>query len=447
MTGSDLVAAAVRRAAPEPDVATALRAVRRRHRRRRVVIGSGAVAAVLFGTVAALVLDGIDGQDEPITPSSQEEGWQILADPPFGQEFAPVASVWTGEEAIWWGGRGDIGREWGAAYDPGADSWRVMADSPLAARQEESVVWTGDEMVVWGGHPEPFEGYEERGAAYDPASDRWRVIAPAPMETRGGAIAGWVGSEMIVVGGRRADGPPECSGDGTCSALPSARWLPDGAAYDPSTDTWRPIALIPLNLGDTFSVTSTANELLVFNGLASLAYDVETDRWRSISLERADGEDVQPLGWLLADGGVGVAVDTSLVLADDGISDDGVLTAGEAVPQEDAFFLYRPEVDRWEPAPRGLPRAATFPRCELSLTAVGDAVVLLGCTQAVIDPATGTWRSLPVYEPEGGRPGDVVVSGVEAVGSDDFLMVLDPASPAVTEWPRFLGYRFSEPPP
>ena len=111
----------------------------------------------------------------------------------------------------------------------------------------------------------------------------------------------------------------------------------------------------------------------------------------------------------------------------------------EAAPQEDAFFLYRPEVDLWEPAPRGLLRASTFPRCEPSLTAVGDAVVLFGCTQAVIDPATGAWRSLPVYEPQGGRPGDVVVSAVEVVGSDDILMVLDPWSLAVTEWPWFLG--------
>jgi hypothetical protein len=53
---------------------------------------------------------------------------------------------------------------------------------------------------------------------------------------------------------------------------------------------------------------------------------------------------------------------------------------------------------------------------------------------------------LPVYEPEGGRPGDVMVSAVEAVGSDDSLMVIDPWSLAATEWPRFLGYRFSEPP-
>ena len=39
------------------------------------------------------------------------------------------------------------------------------------------------------------------------------------------------------------------------------------------------------------------------------------------------------------------------------------------------------------------------------------------------------------------------VSAGGVVGSDDYLMVLDPWSLAVTEWPRFLGYRFSERPP
>ena len=56
----------------------------------------------------------------------------------------------------------------GLAYDPRADSWRVIPEFPLKPREFPVVVWTGRELIVWGGaglnHSPPVAS----GAAYMP---------------------------------------------------------------------------------------------------------------------------------------------------------------------------------------------------------------------------------------------------------------------------------------
>lgn len=56
----------------------------------------------------------------------------------------------------------------GLAYDPRADSWRVLPEFPLKPREFPVVVWTGRELIVWGGaglnHSPPVAS----GAAYTP---------------------------------------------------------------------------------------------------------------------------------------------------------------------------------------------------------------------------------------------------------------------------------------
>jgi hypothetical protein len=65
----------------------------------------------------------------------------------------------------------------GLAYRPADDSWHVLPDFPLHAREFPSLVWTGDELIVWGGaelaegdvhyDPPPLLG---DGAAYAPGT-------------------------------------------------------------------------------------------------------------------------------------------------------------------------------------------------------------------------------------------------------------------------------------
>src|SRR3954471_14127004 len=90
-------------------------------------------------------------------------------------------------------------------------------------------------MIIWGGLGCGANGAVDcaGGARYSPASDSWLpVAATGAPSTRSGHTAVWTGKEMIVWGGSG----PQCS-NGTCR---------DGAAFDPATDSWRPLRLSAL---------------------------------------------------------------------------------------------------------------------------------------------------------------------------------------------------------
>ena len=74
----------------------------------------------------------------------------------------------------------------GAAYDPAADAWRVLAAGPLEGRLGVAAAWAGDQLVIWGGATgfgggKPFSD----GASYDPSTDAWTVLPPAPLDGSG----------------------------------------------------------------------------------------------------------------------------------------------------------------------------------------------------------------------------------------------------------------------
>lgn len=68
----------------------------------------------------------------------------------------------------------------------------------------------------------------------------WTRLPDPPLSPRVGATAAWTGEEVIVVGGWEFLCPPgaDCSG-------PTEAPFTDGAAFDPSSQTWRPIADAP----------------------------------------------------------------------------------------------------------------------------------------------------------------------------------------------------------
>lgn len=152
-----------------------------------------------------------------------------------------------------------------------------LPEAPLEGRSDHSGVWTGTEFIVWGGSSgTKVDGsaYAD-GAAYDPADDSWRSIAPAPLAGRSRHAAAWTGTEMIVWGGteRRA---------GTGGLL-------DGAAYNPATDQWRPIAPAPAGSDRTYARSAVVDDLVVFAGGSGpttnpgaskvLVYDTTGDTW------------------------------------------------------------------------------------------------------------------------------------------------------------------------
>jgi N-acetylneuraminic acid mutarotase len=121
------------------------------------------------------------------------------------------STVWTGNEMIIWGGRGNFGSSGlssdGARYNPTNDTWTMLSNvgSP-SARAAQTAVWTGKEMIVWGGVSNSAPYWMNTGGRYDPSSDTWSIVttggAPIP---RQGHSAIWTGSEMIIFGGYNND--------------------------------------------------------------------------------------------------------------------------------------------------------------------------------------------------------------------------------------------------
>jgi len=117
--------------------------------------------------------------------------WSALPQAPIAPR-ADAAVVWTGRELLVWGGasgyQGENLRSDGAAYNPAADRWRLLAPAPLSGRQGQAAVWTGREVFVWGGY-DHISAHDFRvaddGAAYDPSSNTWRLLPPAPEASSG----------------------------------------------------------------------------------------------------------------------------------------------------------------------------------------------------------------------------------------------------------------------
>lgn len=72
-------------------------------------------------------------------------------------------------------------------------------------------------------------------------SETWVAMPDGPLSPRDSALAFTVGDEVLVFGGRAE---PGCPAGADCVA-PDDPPLIDGAAYDPSSRTWRPIADTP----------------------------------------------------------------------------------------------------------------------------------------------------------------------------------------------------------
>ncbi len=265
-----------------PDVA----ALHRRARRQRVASAAAVGALALIAVMMVGVLRGAsDEARSPVVagePELRQPGIgnadllapgevRAMASSPL-QGRSTMASVWTGQEMIVWGGEG-TGRFFadGAAYDPTTDTWRMLAPSPLSARNAPAAVWTGDEVLLWGGHGD--SGGQTDGAAYDPATDTWRPIADAPMTSDGLPQAVWTGEQMLVVAGFNSV---------------------TAAAYDPGSDTWRSMPPVPGQpLGHEMRAVWTGTHMILRGEYRNagpsmdmagglFTYDPAGDRWSEL---------------------------------------------------------------------------------------------------------------------------------------------------------------------
>jgi N-acetylneuraminic acid mutarotase len=169
--------------------------------------------------------------------------WQPMSATNAPSARANATIVSTGSTVIIWGGFDGTNLNTGAIYDPAADGWTTMAVAAApGGRFLHTAVWTGSQMVIWGGYN---GAYLSDGGRYTPATNLWTSVASplaAGMTVAASHTAVWSGSEMLVWGGFRG-----------------TSYLNNGAAYNPSTDVWRTLAL--------FGAPSTrAQQVAVFTG-------------------------------------------------------------------------------------------------------------------------------------------------------------------------------------
>lgn len=244
--------------------------------------------------------------------------------------------VWTGSEALVWGGFWFGGPlDDGARYDPVEDSWRpITRVAAPSARTLHTAVWTGREMIVWGGQTNPNGriGAKNDGARYDPDRDQWSPMsqlgAPSP---RAEHTAVWTGTAMLVWGGHGPDGS-----------------LADGARYDPISDTWSPISPLgaPAPRAEHAAVWTGA-EMLIWGGAgpacqpdvpppycgSGARYDPDGDSWRPMSAQGAPSPRIHHRA---------VWTGSEMLVVGGGMHGRGVVPIA-------GWARYSPTADRWLP--------------------------------------------------------------------------------------------------
>jgi hypothetical protein len=102
----------------------------------------------------------------------------------------------------------------------------------------------------------------------------WTRAAAGPLSARHAPLLAWTGQEVLVVGGHT--GAP-CPPNADCP-LPDDH-ARDAAAYDPGSDTWRPIADAPADLDRYVGHVVADGDLVVGGAEAWWRYDAEADAW------------------------------------------------------------------------------------------------------------------------------------------------------------------------
>ena len=106
----------------------------------------------------------------------------------------------------------------------------------------------------------------EQSSGGKPATGRgaWQSLEASPLGTRGGVNPAWTGDEVLVWGGNRG-----------------LLFLQDGAAYNPTTHSWRSIAPNQWAFPSTVS-TWTGDHFVVLAKNSGATYDPATNTWQDL---------------------------------------------------------------------------------------------------------------------------------------------------------------------
>jgi hypothetical protein len=320
-----------------------------------------------------------------------------------------VASLWLGgcgtsgsaPDRAAAGSRPAVATRSATAEQLARDRWSLVPAAPIPPRESASVIWTGRELVVWGGASASDQDLRDDGATYDPDTRRWRILPPAPISARFGQATVWTGTEMIVWGGYDS------------VSRDRFKVSDDGAAYNPSTNSWTLLPQAPLS-GRSYAIPVwTGSRLFILGGQPAVTtndvkgyrdgavYDPADNRWRHLVAPTPPHG--HPLSWRAA-----VQADGELLAWSEWASSrrlgPGSFTGGVDL------FGYDESTERW----RLIPGTPGLPDVEEAVW-TGDSVVVRGSTYNCGDcpgpfvpeatdlyhPGNNTWTRLPA-DPLGG---------------------------------------------
>jgi len=226
---------------------------------------------------------GLTNTGGRFNPSTNSWTATPTLDAPSGRSWPTV--VWAPEldQMLVWGGQSLSGIiNTGGKYQLDGSWTAISLTGAPSPRTYQTGCWTGTELLVWGGSPN-YEDPLNSGGQYNPVSDVWRDISnlnsPLPSYYQ---QAVWTGSEMIVWGGAKLVGSTlvAVSGEG---------------AYNPTTQTWRPLDSNGPPATFLHSAVWTGQKMIVWSGSAISEllcqtggiYHPGTDSWRYTDLSTA----------------------------------------------------------------------------------------------------------------------------------------------------------------
>jgi hypothetical protein len=247
--------------------------------------GQGNVSAIWTGNEMLVFGPAGFGAYNPVTRT-----WRPMQGHMLGA--AGAARVWTGRQALFWGGGccGEVLAD-GAAYTPATNTWRALPRAPLRARYADGV-WTGTEMIIAGGESsEPTLRVFADAAAYNPVTRTWRELPSMP-QPRSGATELWNGRDALYIGGTLAGAHAPTAG---------------GVAFNPATGKWRQLPAMEFSR-TAFAAVWTGHQVLVWGGVTGslldgkvpphgVAYDPVANRWSAMPMAPLRGRIEPTVVW------------------------------------------------------------------------------------------------------------------------------------------------------
>lgn len=114
-----------------------------------------------------------------------------------------------------------------------------------------------------------------------PTIGSWARLPDAPISPRTGGIAAWTGTEAIFLGGEIDNLCPP-----NASCVSDSTRAKDGAAYNPTTGTWRKITPAPITIGNYTPYAFVGDTLVIVDVVSKHnvwhAYDLGENTWRRL---------------------------------------------------------------------------------------------------------------------------------------------------------------------